>query len=518
MFSIAVRLPSKITLSNHTNASQLIIFIAAAVVIAAGLMRFIEQPSFWLDEAFVAVSLREPSPQIIFAPLEYGQYFPRIYLATIAALRETLGYQFWVLRLLPFLSFAIATAMWAWMLAKRARVALPLAALAAALLIGSRFWLDQAVQLKQYTLDVMLALIPFLLSDAFFKESLVEGRHKIKLAALAIPCLLSYTYPIVLVARLLGWYIHHARRHGWRVNAGAVATLIVATAFCLAGIWFTDYRFNINDRDAYLAYWDECIMSARLQQGIGETARLLVKYMWGWHGRMPLVTAGIVPLQILGVYSLIKRWKGRNEIDADDNHWGSRSLCSLFVLIGVVAASVIMNYPICGGRVVLFTQIHTQILALEGAILVLGLWRKRKLGRWFIYAFALIVLAHSARAYAQFILSEPAENLRPLLSLIKPEVANTVWVHPCSAAQVRALPDPLPVDQVLFGKETVSPLEHHSPATKAEAPQSGQKAWILWSHLSGEACRIPLEQIRNQARSWQVVHEGPDSGLALAEF
>jgi hypothetical protein len=36
--------------------------------------------------------------------------------------------------------------------------------------------------------------------------------------------------------------------------------------------------------------------------------------------------------------------------------------------------------------------------------------------------------------------------------------------------------------------------------------------------MSGEFCRRPFEQIRSQARSWQMIYEGPDSGLALAEF
>jgi hypothetical protein len=54
----------------------------------------------------------------------------------------------------------------------------PVALLGAALLLGSSFWLDQSAQLKQYTLDVLVALLPFTLGDNFFEESLAKGARK----------------------------------------------------------------------------------------------------------------------------------------------------------------------------------------------------------------------------------------------------------------------------------------------------------------------------------------------------
>ena len=115
-----------------------IIWLAAAAVILVGAVRYFGQPSFWLDEAFIALSLRSPAIQTIFGPLEAGQLFPRVYLAIIAVLREALGYRIWVLRLLPSLSFAIATLLWARLLAKRSGRSLPAALIAGALLLGSK--------------------------------------------------------------------------------------------------------------------------------------------------------------------------------------------------------------------------------------------------------------------------------------------------------------------------------------------------------------------------------------------
>jgi len=469
-----------------------IIWLAAAAIIAVGVARYFEQPSFWLDEAFIALSLRSPSIQTIFGPLEAGQIFPRMYLAIIAVLREALGYRMWVLRLLPSLAFAIATLLWARVLIKRCGRPLPVGLIAGALLLGSTFWLDQAIQLKQYTLDVLLALIPFLLGDDFYDRSLVEGKRRWRLALIALPCLISYTYPLALGARVLGWYLSNRR-----IRNSAALMLIASVGVALIAVLFTDYRFNLLIRDSYSDYWSECILGS--SHNPASAFRLLAKFFWGWHGRQPLVTAGVVPLQILGVYSVLKRLKTNHSNEND--RWGSRSLGSILLLGGVVLASALGAYPICAGRLTLFTQVHTQILAVEGALFALT-WNKRNAATIALYLFAGVVLFHSGRAYYRVGVSEPAENLFPLVPAINTEITSTIWVHPCSASQVKSLPDPLPGD-VVFGSDKQQPAG---------------KTWVLWSHLGNEHCVKSLEEVRLKARSWQVVSEGPGRGLALAEF
>jgi hypothetical protein len=490
---------------HHIASDRLIIWISVAAVIAVSVIRYLQAPSFWLDEAFVAVSLRDPTPESIFAPLRYGQYFPRIYLGTIAVLRELFGYQIWVLRLLPSLSFIVATILWARLLAKRSGSFVALSVLSAALLVGGSFWLGQSIQLKQYTLDVLVALIPFAIGDEFFTETLAQGKRKSKLILLAIPCFISYVYPIALGARVIGWYAHRGRHRGWRLRAPGVCALIVPVAIGLVSIWLTDYRFNLKNHAAYLAYWNASILSSRFEEGIGSGLGLIANFIWGWHhGRlMPLVIAAVAPLQALGVYRVVSRWRNRDAGWDDD--WGSRTLGSLALLAGVILASALLAYPISAGRLVLFSQIHTQILAVEGALFILSFWGKRKAALIFLCAAIGIVIVYSTHRYIDFIRTEPSENIRPMLLLIKPELANTILVHPCSVAQVESLPDPLPVERVLL-------------QTKRQLPQPGERAWILWTNLSDDYCREWLDVARSSALSWQVIHEGPGRGLALAEF
>lgn len=483
-------------------SGRLFIWISAGALIAAAAVRYFAQPTFWLDEAFVAVSLKNPSPGVIFARLEYGQYFPRFYLAAIAALTEALGYQIWVLRLLPWLNFVAATALWARLLIKRSQQYGAASLLSAALLAGSILWLDQAIQLKQYTFDVLLALVPFLIGDALLEKVLVKGERKPLLVALALPVFVSYTYPMALGARLLGWYLYQGRSRGWRLSKSAIFILAATVGLAMISIYVTDYRFNFQDSTAYFYYWDDCILRSQLADGFFDTTRLIAKFFWGWHSRQPLVTAVLAPLQMLGVYSVIKRWKNR---DQGDSVWESRSLGSIVLLGGVMLASVVVNYPICAGRVTLFAQIHTQVLAVEGALFILTRWNRNKTVTTIFYILIGVVMFHSIRELVKFARAEPEENLRPVIAQINPEAADIVWVHLCSVAQVRSLPEPLPVSEVLLGAGN-------------EMPPGGKRVWVLWSHMGDVFCHRGLEQLKQQAEFWETVHIGPGRGLALAEF
>jgi len=473
-------------------------------VITAGVIRYFQFPTFWLDEAFVAESLRDPTPQHIFAPLWHGQYFPRLYLTIIVGLRELLGYKTWVLRLLPFACFIAATILWARLLSRRAGRSLALSVLGGTLLLGSTFWLDQSIQLKQYTLDVLLSLIPFVIGDEFFSEALAGRRRKTQLVLLAIPCLFSYVYPISTLARVIGWYLYRGRREGWKVNPNGVATFAVALIVGLIGIWLTDHRSNFVTRAAYLSYWSSSTLGPRFEQGIGSGFRLLADFIWGWHhGRLqPLMILAVAPLQILGVCRVWRAWYARK---SSDNGWGSRTVGSIALLAGTILASAVVAYPIAAGRLVLFAQIHTQILAIEGALVVAGLAKTRKPVLILLYAAICIVIGYSVHRYVDFVRSVPPENIRPMLTLINREIADTVLVHPCSGAQVECLPDGLPVD-------------HISYENKFGTPQPGIKAWVLWTNLSDQYCRDWLAEARKKAISWQVVYEGTGAGLALAQF
>jgi hypothetical protein len=495
---------SSFLFTNRRIINRIIIWTAAILIIASCLLRFFQFPTFWLDEAWVAIALKQPSLQTIFARLEMGMYFPRLYMCVIALFREIFGYKIWTIRLLPTVCFLIGTIFWLRLLSKRSNSFISLHILSGVIVLGSSFWLEQSIQLKQYTFDVALALIPFLADDTFFEQTLADGKSRLKLLALALPCALSYTYPVVLLARVIGWYLYFGRHKSWRLHWLALMTfaVILMTAFTI--IWATDYRYNFKDQQAYTGYWSDCIvhLSAPPMASLG----LIANFLWGWHhGRLLLlVVAAVLPLQVLGIYWTVKKLRNRKAFEADSD-WGARTLGSICLLTMMIVASAVVSYPICAGRVVLFTQVHTQILILEGAVYVLTFWNLRKLAQGFLSASLAVVITYSLQRYIGFVKEPPPENLRPILSLMNPSLANTVWVHPCSTAQVRSLPDPLPVQEVIT-------------KTRKGLPEAGQKVWVLWTHLGDDFCKESLQELRAGAKSWQVIDESLGRGLVLAEY
>ena len=480
-----------------------VLWIIALALVSAGGLRFVCNPTFWLDEAFVAVNLKQPSVSLIFNQLEYGQYFPRLYLALIAATREIFGYQIWSLRLVPFLFFIAATLLWARLLLQKAFSSYFVLLIGAGLLAGSGYWLDQSVQLKQYSMDVFFALIPFVLCDEFYEHILVKGKWWPALLMLVAPCIFSYTYPFALAARIGGWYLIKLRDKQWKLNPRGVTLLLGGIILLLTGIWWTDHRFNILDKTAYLSYWHDCLLCARFNDGFVKGLRVIAKFIWGWHGHMPMVTTLIVPLQILGIWAVVKRFKLRDI--TKENGWGSRSIGSILLLAGMLFASGILNYPICAGRTTLFTQAHTQILALEGGLVLLAVIKRRAIAILLLCIIAIVVGVHSVRGYVNYIKNGPEENLRLAIKLIDSRISDRLWVHPCSIAQVKALPDEIPIKQIIYG-------------TDKQLREGSGPVWILWTHLGTEECREELDHVKMRARSWVVVMEGTGCGLALAEF
>jgi hypothetical protein len=464
-------------------------------------------PSFWLDEACVAVSLRNPAIERIFSRLEYGLYFPRFYLATLAAFRHFAGYHIWSLRLLPLAFFAVATLLWARILFRLTKDRLVLVLLAGALMLGSIFWLDQSIQLKQYTMDVMFALLPFVVTDEVL-DGLQEGRNKWMIVLLCLPCIFSYTYPLALGARVLGWYLLRATRGSWRVNPGSLILFAGSVCVAMGTLWVTDLRFNAADLPAYAVYWSDCLLNTSFQRGLEPGIRLLARFLWGWHGRQPIVTALVIPLQAFGLWSIYNRFRRSRQRSKPDNY-DARLVGSLVLLGSLLVASAVGIYPICAGRVTLFAQVHIQLVTVEGAAFVLQRWAGSRIAATFIVLTVTVFVAYSVRDYTRFMLAEPAENIRAMTRYIDPQRADRLWVQSCSIPQVRSLPDRIPVSELLFGDQ--------KDQTKL-AMTPGEPVWILWSHMGNLNCVDDLAKMKSRARSWQVVAEGQSRGLALAEF
>lgn len=245
--------------------------------------------------------------------------------------------------------------------------------------------------------------------------------------------------------------------------------------------------------------------------GFDKTLKLILNFFYGWYvGRLsPLVLITVIPLQLLGLWQVVKNWKTLNNTtqttQTTQNSWGSRSLGGLVLIAIVILVSIVEKYPICAGRLLLFLQPHFQILILEGLLLLLSWWQETRMNI-IIYLFIAILGFYSIYRYVSFVRQEPWENLNPILSLIKPEISDTLWADPCSVSQITSLPTSLPIKNLIIHK------------THKKDPPKGKKVWILWTGLGRDDCRNRFNEIKLKSISWQVIYIGAGSGLALAEF
>ncbi len=148
---------------------------AALVAIVA--VRWLRDGSFWLDEASVAINLLAVAhPLDLLGPLPTGHSFPRLYLVPIALMERAFGFDTLLLRAWPFVFFLAGVAAWLRVVWLRVRDQPALMTLIAVLAFVPATWLVYGAMFKQYSLDVLLALLPFLLSDDWYEQRIREGR------------------------------------------------------------------------------------------------------------------------------------------------------------------------------------------------------------------------------------------------------------------------------------------------------------------------------------------------------
>ena len=254
-----------------------------ALMLAMGAARLLKDGSFFESEAGIALSLMELAPGELFGPLLTPHSFPRIYLFAIGLLEDALGYETWVLRLLPFLFFVAASVLALRLFQLRFR-RLPLfVALAVVLNLMIPIPFAYAAMVKQYSFDVFLALIPFCLSDRFFDDRLRDGQEPWKLALLALPCATSFTYLIPLLARFLAWYISTWLRGHRRLDPAALAIFALATGLSLTSVYLTDLRHTA-DTSRLFRYWEHCTLGVDPEQ----TGTILRHFFGQWYaGPLP---------------------------------------------------------------------------------------------------------------------------------------------------------------------------------------------------------------------------------------
>lgn len=128
-------------------------------MIGWGLIMVIAQVKpFWVDEWRVIYNLKYKTPAMLWGPLDFLQQFPRVYLEIIKAFTDLFGYSYIALRL-PSWVIGTFTIIFCYRLMNRIygknhfnRF------LFVMILVSACTFTDYYVQIKQYTMDILLSL------------------------------------------------------------------------------------------------------------------------------------------------------------------------------------------------------------------------------------------------------------------------------------------------------------------------------------------------------------------------
>lgn len=478
-------------------ASLAIVVAGFGWVVVQGLRIYLADGSYFLGEASVVLSLDGLSALETFQGklLGGGQNFPRLYLLAIRGVRWLLGDSTWATRMLPQLCFLAGTALWMRLFFLRFR-SRPLIVLLGVLLVASvPTWPIYSAAVKQYSFDTFCALLLFSVPERWLDDALAGGRRRGRLVWLLVPTLFSFTYGVVLLARVLGWWAFGLRRRGPGVD-GLAAVIVFGGLAAFSGLlWWTDVRHTLT-QDTLFEFWDRCTLPAPAVEAL----RILDRFFLGFYeGRVEIVGPQALPLPahaallgllLLGAGQVLWTLQRPRSVEprSAPAAWGSRSAGCAAGIVGTIATSFVLDYPVCSGRLLLYVLFMQQIVLLEGVgtVLASGARLDRRLGTGRLAA-VVAAVAVAALAFAvggaalhgtrQLALRTPIEDVRPQLAKLRTAPELPVVVTACMERQIRALPEGLGMDRVVMQslKEWV-PLPH------------GEEVWVIHSRQFPSIC------------------------------
>jgi len=462
-------------------------------MLSMGGSRWLGDASFWLDEASVAYNVLSMDAHGLFGPLDTGHQFPRVYLAVINQLRLVFGYETMVLRALPFACFVAGVALWHRLLWRRFAAAPALVLLGCVLCLVPGDWFAYGAMFKQYSLDVLVALLPFTLTDAELERRWRSGHTPARLLWWMLPCLVSLSYGIALLGRATGYWLGTARTRGPRLPLASTAILVAGFAAAMGASYAIDLRHAFQNEAAYGFWqWQGCIPSGDPVADAGLVGRWCVDWLIGrnaFGGDQPVPMAVVAVLGACAltgaVRLLLAAWQGSasmdhaSAVDPNDPHaseaadraaWGTRSLSALATIGGLFAAALLFGLPLCANRLTLFAFFSLVLVALEGVSTWIDLARRhRPDARWLELAplaLALLVAPSASSTVGTLLRVDAPENLRPILPLIEAAPERPIVVGRCSGMQGLTLPEWLGRDDVFYVDEHVRAGEPDLPAAR----------------------------------------------------
>lgn len=462
-------------------------YLAVGLGCALRILRWIDNPALWLDEAFLSINLIDKSLGEVLGPLHFLQSAPPGFLVVEKGAEVLIGDSELSLRLFPLLASIGSVFLFAYV-ARRLLVA-PAAALAIVLFATSEPLLERAAEVKPYSVDVACATLLAALTvwaleapeSRIVRRVAVLGVVGVSVLWLSFPAIFSLAASVSAVA-IFAW---RARSRSVLVAVAAVGALGLATfaavyAVAASNVGRISARILGGDEppsgrlDTVQNAWSTLVNPGGFDNGINGLAALLA---------------------VFGVLALARK---------ETSHW----LALLTVpLLAAGFADAVDRYPL-GGRFSLFLAPVLLLLVARGVQALVTWSRKPLLVGTALGAF-LVVTPLAIGAY--HVVRPPArQDIRPLLETLVDQWqdGDTLYVHrnaqyalryystcrDCDPSAdefpwpTRVAPPSLPGEQFAPAIESVPPSvvvgrgAPHVPADDVSGFPDMGRVWLLFSH------------------------------------
>ncbi|HYW13988.1 MAG TPA: hypothetical protein VE871_18635, partial [Longimicrobium sp.] len=392
---------------------QLIVLVAVLAGALLRVMQYAVNRALWLDEALIVHNVLGRGFRGLMDPLEFGQAAPYGFLALERAAVLLLGSSEYALRLVPLLAGLGALALFP--AVARRYVSAPARTVAVAVFALAPFLVYYASEVKQYSLDVLVATV-VLWAAAELRDRRPGAAGK-AMAAGVLGVWLSQPAVFMLAGAGLA-LMHVAVRDGDRRRMAMLAAVGAAWLASFAGSYAVSRR-SLGDAEYLQAFWRDGFMplppasAAEWAWLPGRIIRLFREPL-GVMGENPfpllqlLQTAAGLALCAAGVAWMLRRRPLRVAVVG-------------LPLVLLVAASAVRAYPFAGdyltsGRVLLFLVPSLALLLGEGAARV---WRAAPGGQAVAgraaAAVAVALLLAPSLVYAAVSVPHARAEVKPLL-------------------------------------------------------------------------------------------------------
>ncbi len=280
---------------------------AITFIVCWGLVLVLAQVKpFWIDEWRIIYNLKYKDAAGLWGQLDFMQQFPRVYLVIIKAFSSIFDYSYFSLRFPSFL-IGTLTILFSYRVAhKLFKENATCRFLFVLIIAASPTFTDYFVQVKQYTMDIMLGVLALWqllqLTDVLKQKDMSKQRYLLLCASFVTAPFFSYTYPIMIAPVFVVMFIHSIvqyRSHGGNgKDMHSMRKLWLPLILCTCAI-IAFYRVDASQLmkdDGMHIYWGYRMM----QRGFS-----LRQFFGGFYDLFALCGAGIAFEIIFGTLGIL---------------------------------------------------------------------------------------------------------------------------------------------------------------------------------------------------------------------